>query len=134
MSKSTVTRIFVGSAIALIAGAVATIAVVWIAIANDVFVQRGPNDFEVQGSALAWSLLVPAILGGLAMAAGAIGAFVAWIGALLNTSQLESKTWFLVLLLLGLFSFGFFATIAYVIAGPDGTGEDARRAAAPTAA
>lgn len=133
MSKSTVTRIFVGSAIALLAGAVVTVALVWIAIANDIFIQRGPNDIDVQGSALAWSLLGPAILGGLAMAAGAIGAFVAWIGALLNTSQLESKTWFLVLLLLGVFSFGFFAMIAYVIAGPDGTGEDARHAA-PTPA
>jgi hypothetical protein len=133
MSKSTVTRIFVGSAIALIAGAVVMIAVVWIAIANDVFIQQGPNDFAVQGSALAWSLLGPGILAGLAMTAGAVGGFVAWIGALLNTSQLESKTWFLVLLLLGLFSFGFFAMIAYVIAGPDGLGEDARHPA-PTPA
>jgi hypothetical protein len=133
MSKSTVTRIFVGSAIALIAGAILTIVVVWIAIANGVFVERGPNDFEVQGSPLAWALLGPAILGGVAMTAGAIGGLVAWIGALLNTSQLESKTWFLVLLLLGLFSFGFFAMIAYVIAGPDGT-DEAVRQAAPTPA
>jgi hypothetical protein len=45
---------------------------------------------------------------------------VAWIGALLNTAQLDDKTWFVVLLLLGLFSFGLLAMIAYVIAGPDG--------------
>ena len=45
---------------------------------------------------------------------------MSWIGALLNTSQLESKTWFLALLLLGIFNFGFFAMIAYLIAGPDG--------------
>jgi hypothetical protein len=42
---------------------------------------------------------------------------------LLNTSQLESKTWFLVLLLLGIFSFGVIAMLAYVIAGPDGASE-----------
>ena len=46
---------------------------------------------------------------------------MSWIGALLNTSQLESKAWFLALLLLGIFNFGFFAMIAYLIAGPDGT-------------
>ena len=50
-----------------------------------------------------------------------IGGLVSWIGALLNTSQLDSKTWFLALLLLGIFNFGFFAMIAYVIVGPDGT-------------
>jgi len=51
---------------------------------------------------------------------GLIAGLVAWIGALLNTWQLESKTWFVVLLLLGIFNFGFFAMIAYLVAGPDG--------------
>ena len=46
---------------------------------------------------------------------------MSWIGALLNTWQLDSKTWFAVLLLLGIFNLGFFAMIAYLIAGPDGT-------------
>ncbi len=75
----------------------------------------------VQWTPLAWSMLGLGIVGSLALVAAAIGGLVAWIGALLNTSQLESKTWFLVLLLLGIFSFGFFAMVAYVIAGPDGT-------------
>ena len=83
----------------------------------------------IQWSALAWSMLGLGIVGSLALVAAAIGGLVAWIGALLNTSQLESKTWFLVLLLLGIFSFGFFAMVAYVIAGPDGT-----RTAAPSGA
>ena len=51
---------------------------------------------------------------------------MSWIGALLNTWRLESKTWFAVLLLLGIFNFGFFAMIAYLIAGPDGTASSAR--------
>jgi hypothetical protein len=72
MSKTAVTRIFLGSILAVVAG---------------VFI--------------------------------AIGAVVAWVGALLNTAQLEDKTWFVVLLVLGLFSFGWLATAAYVIAGPD---------------
>ena len=61
------------------------------------------------------------IVGALAFSGGLIGGLISWIGALLNTSQLESKTWFLGLLLLGIFNFGFFAMIAYLIAGPDGS-------------
>jgi len=38
-----------------------------------------------------------------------------------NTYQLEDKTWFLVLLVLDLFSFGFLAMLAYIFAGPDST-------------
>jgi hypothetical protein len=59
------------------------------------------------------------------MIGGAIGGLVSWIGALLNTAQLEDKTWFIILLVLGLLSFGLFAMIAYVIAGPDGTRQSA---------
>jgi hypothetical protein len=45
---------------------------------------------------------------------------VAWIGAVLNTAHLPDKTWFVVLLVVGLLGFVFIATIAYMIAGPDG--------------
>ena len=55
--------------------------------------------------------------------AGLIAGLVAWIGALLNTWQLDSKAWFVALLLLGIFNFGFFAMIAFLAAGPDGTTE-----------
>ena len=75
----------------------------------------------VNESAFGWAMIVLAMVGTLAMIGGAIGQFVAWIGAVLNTARLEDKTWFVVLLLLGLFSFGFIAMLIYVIAGPDGT-------------
>lgn len=126
MSKATVTRLFIGSAIAAGAGAILAVSAVWIAIANDVFVMSGQDIVGVQGGTLAWLLLGLAVVGGLAFTGAMIGGLVSWIGALLNTSQLESKTWFLALLLLGIFSFGLVAMIAYLIAGPDGT-----RAAAP---
>ena len=61
------------------------------------------------------------IVGTLAIVAGAIGQFVPWIGALLNTSRLDDKVWFIILLVVGLFSFGFIAMLVYVLAGPDGT-------------
>jgi len=125
MSKATVTKLFIGSAIAVVAGAILAIAAVGIAIANDVFVMSSNDLVGVRGSGIAWSMLGLGIVGGLAMIGGMIGGLVSWIGALLNTSQLESKTWFLVLLLLGIFSFGFVAMIAYIVAGPDGTAEAA---------
>jgi hypothetical protein len=126
MNKATVTRLFIGSGIAIIAGAVLAVAAVWLAIANGVFAMEGADVVGIRGSVLAWSLVGLGIVGGVAMAGGLIGGLVSWIGALLNTWQLDSKTWFAVLLLLGIFNVGFFAMIAYVIAGPDGTTDAAR--------
>jgi hypothetical protein len=134
MSKATVTRLFISVGIALVAGSILAIAGVWLAIANDVFVMSGSDIVGLQGGALEWSLLGLAAVGLVAVVGGFIAGLIAWIGALLNTWQLESKTWFAVLLLLGIFNFGFFAMIAYLIAGPDGTTEAApRRVLAPSA-
>jgi hypothetical protein len=129
MSKTTVTRLFIGSGIGIIAGAIAAFVAVGLALANNVFVTAGVDVVGVRGSALAWSLLGLGIAGGLAIVAGLISGLVSWIGALLNTWQLESKTWFAVLLLLGIFNFGFFAMIAYLIAGPNGIDTTASRPA-----
>jgi MFS family permease len=134
MSKATVTRLFIGSGIAIIAGAILGIAAVLIAIANDVFVMSGQDIVGLRGSALAWSMLGVGIVGALAIMGGLIAGLIAWIGALLNTWQLESRTWFAVLLLLGIFNFGFFAMIAYLIAGPDGTSPRSQRPAPATIA
>src|SRR5829696_5485506 len=120
MFKATVSRLFIGSLIASGAGAIVSILAVALAIANNVFVMDGNDIAAVQGGALAWALLGLAFLGALTAAGGVIAGFIAWIGAVLNTSQLDSKVWFLVLLLTGLFSFGFIAMVIYVIAGPDG--------------
>jgi hypothetical protein len=127
MSKATVTRLFIGGALAVIAGAILAIGAVWVAIANDVFVMNGPDVVAVRGSVLAWSMLGLGAVGGLAIMAGLICGLVSWIGALLNTSQLQSKAWFIALLLLGIFNFGILAMLAYVVAGPDGTADGAVR-------
>ncbi|HEU0237236.1 MAG TPA: hypothetical protein VFR14_12425 [Candidatus Limnocylindrales bacterium] len=129
MSKATVTRLFIGSLIAAGAGAIAAIVAVWLAIDNGVFVMSGQDIVAVQGGARALVLLGLGIVGGLAIAGGVIGGLIAWIGALLNTAQLERKTWFLALLLTGIFNFGFIAMIAYVLAGPDGTAAAGRQPA-----
>jgi hypothetical protein len=106
VSKATVTKLFIGSALAGLAGVILGGTAVGIAVANDVFVMNGQNIVGVQGGTLAWSMLGIGVVGGLVIAGAMIGGLVSWIGALLNTSQLESKTWFLVLLLLGISASG----------------------------
>jgi len=128
MFKTTVTRLFIGGLIALAAGAIVSVLAFALANANNVFVVEGNQLVAIQDSALAWALGGVALLGVLTAAGGVIAGFIAWIGAVLNTWQLESKAWFVALVLTGIFNFGFIAMVIYVIAGPDGK---AARAAQP---
>lgn len=121
MSKPTITRVFVGSVIAFIGGVFAIIIGVLMAVANGAIVMSGPDVTGFEPSAVGWSAVTLAIVGAIVVVGGAIGQFVAWIGAVINTSHLDDKTWFILLLVLGLFSFGFVAMLAYVVAGPDST-------------
>jgi hypothetical protein len=121
MSKPTITRLFIGSVIAVIAGLVLGLVAIVAAFAGDAFVLDGPDVVGFTGDAFGWSMIGLTFLGFIAVIAGSIGGLVAWIGALLNTAQLDDKVWFIVLLVLGILSFGLVAMIAYVIAGPDGT-------------
>jgi hypothetical protein len=121
MTKSTVNKLFAGSLIAIAGGTVLSLVAAIVAYTNSALIMNGPDVVGVEPTAFAWSMVGVAIVGGLVMVTGAIGQFVAWIGAVLNTSRLEDKTWFIVLLVLGLLSFGFVAMLVYVLAGPDGT-------------
>ena len=108
MSKSTITRLFVGAILAAAVGLVLVLAAIWTAISSDVAVT-----------------VTLVAVGSLAMLAGTVAAVVSWIGALLNTWQLDDKTWFGSLLVLTLFGCGLLAMVAYVLAGPDGTSRGA---------
>jgi hypothetical protein len=121
MTKHTVTRVFVGSLLGIFGGLVLMFAAIWAAYANGALIMNGPDVTGVQSTFFGWSMVGLTIIGFLATIGGTIGQFVAWIGAVLNTVRLEDKTWFIVLLVLGLLSFGLVAMIAYLIAGPDGT-------------
>ena len=134
MSKPTVIKLFVGSAVAFVAGVLLALGAVWFAYANGAFVMSGPDVTGIQPTAFAWSTVGLLVLATLAIIGGLIGGLVSWIGALLNTAQVDDKTWFIVLLVLGLMSFGIVAMIAYVIGGPDGTQSRESRMAAITAA
>ena len=132
MSKQVITRLFVGGVVALIAGIVLATAAVFWAFASGGFVLSGQEVVGINGSAFSWTIIGIIVAAGLVIVGGAIAGLVAWIGALLNTVQLEDKMWFVLLLVTGLLSFGWIAMIAYVIGGPDGTRPGVVRSTPPT--
>ena len=127
MTKSLITRLFVGGLVTVIAGIIAATFLVFWAFASGGFEISGHDVVGVNGTSLTWTLIGLIVASGLVILGGVIAGIVSWIGALLNTAQLADKTWFVLLLILGLLSFGFVAMIAYVIAGPDGTSPAAVR-------
>jgi hypothetical protein len=83
------------------------------------------SDFIPTINGFFWTTVGFMIVGFTIALAGGIVQLAAWIGALVNTYQIEDKAWFIILLaggLLGLVSgvFGFAAMVAYLVAGPDG--------------
>jgi hypothetical protein len=118
MSKTTITRLFEAAIAAVVAGVVIGIAAVVAGLANGAFVLGGSQAVTLNSGALAWTIGM-LVIASLVTAAGTVAAIASWVGALLNTSQLENKTWFAALLVLGLVSLGWLAMIAYVFAGPD---------------
>jgi hypothetical protein len=81
-----------------------------------------------------WTLVSFIILGGIASIGGIIVQFVAWIGAVVNTNHLVDKTWFNIMLWVGIAAIalslptaglgnlvGWGLMIAYLVGGPDGT-------------
>lgn len=133
MSKSTVTRLFVGAVLVVVVGLLVAFAAIVAALVGGVVTIGGPAVVTVNGGAFAGTL-VWLIVASLAIALGALAAIASWIGALLNTVQLEDKTWFVALLVLGLLSLGWVAMAAYVFAGPDATRQDATGPAVATTA
>ena len=84
--------------------------------ANGAFEMSGLDAIAIQSTPAAWTIVGLAIVAAVAMLACFVGGLVSWTGALLNTSQLEDKTSFIILLVLCLFSFGLVAMIGYLIA------------------
>jgi H+/Cl- antiporter ClcA len=121
MSKRTVTRLFVGSLVALGAGAVLGVAALTAALASDAIDIGGSHLVDVHAGTGVWTAMALVVVGSLAALVGSVGAVVSWLGALGNTWQLEDKTWFWSLVALGLLGVGLVAMIAYVAVGPDGT-------------
>jgi len=134
LSKRNVTRLFVGAIIAVGAGLVFGFAALWSALASDAIDIGGSHVVDVNGGSGAWTALALVIVGLLLVLGGTVAAVVSWVAALLNTWQLEDKTWFGSLFALGVLGFGVIAMIAYVVAGPDGMNQTVPRQAIAGAA
>ena len=123
MRKQTIDRLFAGSLAALLVGVVLVLITVAAFLCTATWTMSGTQvtRFEID-QGVTWTIGF-AIVGGILAAVGGLGQLVAWIGALVNTARLDDKLWFIVLLVMGVFSFGFVAMLVYVLAGPDGTAE-----------
>ena len=117
MGRSLLVKLFFGSLIGFVAGAVVLVVAGAIAIGNDVFVMTGPDVVGLNSGPLTWTVIGLMALASLIMILATVTQVVAWIGAVLDTANRPDKTWFVVLLALGLLGFGFVATLIYVIAG-----------------
>jgi hypothetical protein len=121
MGKSLIIKLFFGSLIGFVAGAVVLGAAGAVAVGTDVFVMNGPDVVGINSGPLTWTVIGLMVLASLIMILAAGAQVVAWIGAVLDTATRPDKTWFVAMLVLGLLGFGFIATLIYVIAGRDET-------------
>ena len=133
MSKATITRLFVGAVLAVVVGVIVALAAVVAALAAGAVTIGGSDVVTVKGTAIAGNLGW-LVIGAVAIGAGGLAAIASWLGALLNTVQLEDKTWFVALLILGLFSLGWIAMAAYILAGPDSARSSVAHPGNPAAA
>lgn len=118
MSKQTIGTVFFGSVAAFLGSLLIVGGAVVVAIDRDVFIMNGPDVVGVRSGTGAWAALALGILALILVLATGVGGFVSWLGALAATGSRTDKSWFVVLLVLGLLSIGFLATLIYLVAGP----------------
>ncbi|QGN32837.1 hypothetical protein [Microlunatus sp. Gsoil 973] len=131
MSKKLVVAIFVWSLLGMIASVALIIAAIAVAVLSDSLIMQGDDVVGIERSPSLVAAVVMASVGVLVLILASIGQFVAWVGAVVNTFALEDKAWFVILLVAGLVSLGFVATLIYVIIGPDGSKVTAPRQGRP---
>jgi hypothetical protein len=129
MTKSTVTRTWIGGLVLLALGLLVAGLSIGLMLAYGGTFTKAPTgngyDFVPSFDGFFWTTIGTMIAGFFAAAVGGLVQLAAWIGALVNTGRLQDKTWFAVLLAGGLLGLafgllGFAAMVAYLVAGPDG--------------
>lgn len=88
------------------------------AYANGSFVMDGPDVVGVTSTPFTWSMVALAGLAVVTMFGAVVAQFVAWIGPLVTTAQPADKTSFVIVLVMGLLSFGLIAMVLSLITGP----------------
>jgi hypothetical protein len=66
-------------------------------------------------------MIVTAGLAILLWMVATVAVVVAWVGAIINTASLPSKTWLVIELVLGLLGLPFVAVLAYMVGRPEAT-------------
>ena len=130
MSRSSITKLFAGSIVAVLLSVVLFVVAVGVILGTGTFVTSGGAITSFQVSSITPAMIALILLGLAALAVGCVGLFIAWIAALVNTARLPDRIWFVMLLLLGLFSFGWLAVLVYLLAAPDDMGQPAPPASA----
>ena len=130
MSKSVVTKTWLGGLVAIVVGVlIVGFAVTTMLAFGGTFHPTDTGngyDFVPAQDGAFWTSVAAIVMGGVLALAGSLIQLVAWIGALMNTYALEDKGWFIVLLIGGLFGLvfglaGLAVMVAYLVAGPGGT-------------
>ena len=129
MTKSQITKAWVGGLVTFAAGIILALVGVFVMLAfGGTFTQVGSNPnnytFTPDLTGTFWIGVCVIVVGGLIALAGGIVQLGAWVGALVDSYRLVDRTWFVVLLVGGLLSLviapaGFAAMLAYVIAAPE---------------
>lgn len=129
MTKSTITKTWVGGLAVFAVGVVVAIVGVFLMLAyGGTFSQIGSSgkyDFTPSMNGTFWTGVGIIVAGGVVTLVGGVVQLVAYVGGLVNSYALREKTWFWVLAAGGLLSLafapvGFAVMVAYVVAAPDG--------------
>ncbi len=140
MSKASITRMWIAGLIILVAGLAVGGISLGLMLANggtwEPAASGNGSDFIPTINGFFWTTVGFMIAGFTIAAVGGVIQLAAWIGALVNTYQLEDKAWFIILLVGGLLGLAvgliaFAAMVAYLIAGPDGMPAGRQHAPAP---
>lgn len=138
MSKSTITKTWIGGLIGFAAGIGVSLVGVFLMLGyGGTFTRIGDTNnynFTPDMNGFFWTAVTVIVIGGIVALAGSIVQLAAWIAALYNSYRLPDKTWFAILLVGGLLGFmfaviGFAVMVAYIVAAPEGMAYD--RTAAP---
>ena len=133
MTKRTITTWWLVGAIVLIVGGLLAL---FSSLALVPHIQQFSDNFKSNNfvpDSYFWTLISLIILGGIAVLGGILVQFVIWVGAVINTNRLADKTWFNIMLWVGVGAIvlnllsgpgtliGWGLMIVYLIGGPDGT-------------
>jgi hypothetical protein len=121
MTRSIILRLFIASLIAGVVGTVLFVIAAVVGFSPEVLIMSGPDVVGIRPGARSTGMIVTAALASLLWVAATLAIVVAWVGAIVNTANLPSRTWLVIQLVVGLLGFAFVAVLAYLVGRPEET-------------